>query len=178
MSPGVHGALASKESVGSLSPGMDEAAIAQYITATFADVDVLVGSAAAGSPEIAWGDTFFTYDPDRNPETPAKFPFATIVIKDYGDFDNASNLDRPGVFRLNIGVTTATYRRLFGDERSHDFTALDRLIPHPVYGRQHWVSVLNPTDASFEAIKPLLAEAYELAVQRRPKARGKKLGDG
>ena len=99
-------------------------------------------------------------------------PFATIVIKDYGDFDDASDLDRPGVYRLNVGVGKETYRSLFPGEGEHDFTALDVLMPHPVYGRQHWVCVLNPSEKTFETVKPLLAEAYEIAVKRlRKKAK-------
>ena len=87
---------------------MDQAGITRFVTTTFAGVDAAVGSEEAGSPEIAWGDTFFIYDPHRNLEGSRRFPFATIVIKDYGDFDIASNLDRPGVFRLNIGVSKET----------------------------------------------------------------------
>jgi hypothetical protein len=115
------------------------------------------------------GRQLFIYDPDRNlPET-RRFPFATIVTKDYGDFDNSSNLDRPGVFRMNIGVSKETYASLFNDESQHDVTALDHLIPHPVYGRNHFVSVLNPSDATFESITPLLKEAYEIAMRRARK---------
>jgi uncharacterized protein DUF6194 len=117
---------------------MDQAGITRFVTTTFAGVDAAVGSEEAGSPEIAWGDIFFIYDPHRNLEGSRRFPFATIVIKDYGDFDNASNLDRPGVFRLNIGVSMETYACLFDASAEHDFTALDQLMPHPVYGRNHW----------------------------------------
>jgi len=95
---------------------MDEVSITQYITDTFDGVDVVVASREAGSPEVAWGDTFFSYDPDRNLEPKHRFPFATIVTKDYGDFDCASQLNRPGVFRLNIGVSRETYRSLFGPQ--------------------------------------------------------------
>jgi len=146
--------------------GMDQAAITSYITTTFAGVDAQVGSEETGAPEIAWGDTFFIYDPDRNMEGAGRFPFATIVTKDYGEFDNASDLDRPGVFRLNIGLGEETYERLVGAGAEHDFTALDRLMPHPVYGTNHWVCVLNPSEATFATLKPLLAEAYERAVRR------------
>ena len=82
---------------------MDEAGITRYIETTFAGVDVIVASKENGAPEVAWGDSFFIYDPDRNLPEPKRFPFATIVTQDYGDFDNASNLNRPGVFRLNVG---------------------------------------------------------------------------
>lgn len=151
---------------------VDEAAIRDYVSRTFDGVDVEIASREGGAPEIAWGDTFFIYDPNRNLEGPRRFPFATIVTKDYGDFDNASNLNRDGVFRLNIGVSKETFEVLFR-EGHYDFATLDQLMPHPVYGKNHFVSVLNPSDATFEKVKPLLAEAYEIAVSRlRP--RGKK----
>jgi hypothetical protein len=135
--------------------GVDQVSITQYILDTFADVDVLTPTDG-----IAAGDSFFTYaDPQH------MFPFTTIVTKDYGDFDCASNLNRPGVFRLNIGVSKNTFRRLFG-EAEHDFAALDRLFPHPVYAPQSWVSVLNPSKATFQMLQPLLAEAYGIAVER------------
>src|SRR5207302_8521100 len=102
----------------------------------------------------------------RTLEASKRFPFATIVTKDYGDFDSASELDRPGVFRLNIGVSKETHAPLFGANAEHDFTALDQLMPHPVYGRNHWVCVLNPSAATFETLKPLLREAYDRAVAR------------
>lgn len=153
---------------------MEQTEIVRYVETTCPGVDVEVASAEGGAPEIAWGDTFFIYDPERNLEGARRFPFATIVTKDYGDFDNASNLDRPGVFRLNVGVSKETFDRLFGEGGEHDFTALDRLMPHPVYGRNHWVSVLNPGEATFASVKPLLAEAYEIAVKRhdRPRREG------
>ena len=39
-------------------------------------------------------------------------------------------------------------------------------MPHPVYRRNHWVCVLNPSEKTFEKLKPLLAEAYAIAVRR------------
>jgi hypothetical protein len=145
---------------------LDQASITHFVETTFSGVDVVVASAENGAPEIAWGDTFFIYDPNRDLEETRRFPFATIVTKDYGDFDNASNLDRPGVFRLNIGVSKETFANLFGAERDYDFTALDVLMPHPVYGPNHFVCVLNPRDSTFDAVRPLLKEAYEIAVRR------------
>jgi len=141
---------------------MDQDAIIRWITTALPRVETLVASREAGSPEVAWGDTFFFVGPDR------RFPFATIVTKDYGEFDNASDLDRPGVFRLNVGVGKETYVSLFDAEAEaeHDFAALDRLMPHPVYGRSHWVCVLNPTEATFEILMPLLEEAHRRAMAR------------
>jgi hypothetical protein len=143
---------------------LDEAAIVAYIAETCPRTDV-----DTGTEGIAAGDTFFIYDPDRNLPDKQRFPFATIVTKDYGDFDNASDLNREGVFRLNVGVSRETFRSSFGDagaEGTYDFAALDRLLPHPVYGRQSWVCVLNPSAETFERVKPLLREAYEIAVAR------------
>jgi hypothetical protein len=153
---------------------MEELAIIQYITDNFAGVDVVTGTDG-----IASGDSFFFYDPQRNLGATRRFPFATIVTKDYGDFDRASNLNRPGVLRLNIGLSNDTYRSRFGPQPSRpgdggavntglDFSVLDQLIPHPVYAPQSWVSVLNPSAETFEAIQPLLAEAYDLAAKRHP----------
>ena len=140
---------------------MDQAAITAYIAETCPGTVVVVGTEG-----IAAGDTFFIYDPDRNLPDKQRFPFATIVTKDYGDFDNASNLNREGIFRLNIGVSRETFGSLFGEDEAYDFTELDRLMPHPVYGRQSWVCVLNPSAETFRQLQPLLREAYEIAVER------------
>jgi hypothetical protein len=159
---------------------MDQASIIQYVTDTFAGVDV-VRPEERGGPEIAHGDTFFIYDPERNLPPTDQLPFATIVTKDYGDFDRASNLDRPGVFRLNVGVEKESFRALFGHAPSggadagYDFTALDRLMPHPVYAAQCWVSILNPGDATFQQqVRPLLAKAYELATARHARRQARR----
>jgi hypothetical protein len=81
-----------------------------------------------------------------------------------------SNLDRPGVFRLNIGVSRETFQSLFGagkvDVGAYDFAALDTIMPHPEYAAQHWVCVLSPSAATFEQVRALLAEAYALAERR------------
>jgi len=78
---------------------MNEASITQYIIDTFDGVDVVVAS----------GYTFFFYGPDR------KLPFVTLATED-NDYDRASNLNRPSVFRLNIGVSKQTDRSLFGPQ--------------------------------------------------------------
>lgn len=148
---------------------MDEDAIIQHIADTFTGLEVLRPTDGPGA-----GDTFIFYDPQHDLDPSRRHPFATIVVKDYGEFDNASQLDRPGVFRLNIGVSRDTFRALFGylpgkeisRRAAYDLAALDQLMPHPVYGPQSWVCVLNPSPTSFEAIKPLLAEAYSIVVKR------------
>jgi hypothetical protein len=142
---------------------MDEIVMTQYILDTFADVET----------SNAFGYTFFFYRAER------RLPFATLAIKD-DEWDRASDLNRSGVFRLNIGVSRDTYRALFGPppappgpsgivETGHDFRALDQLMPHPVYAPLSWVCVLNPGPETFETVRPLLAEAYDLAVRRQVK---------
>ena len=146
---------------------MDQDTIIRYITETFAGVNIVRPTDGPGA-----GDTFIYYDPQRDLDMTHSFPYATIVTKDYGDFDNASHLNRPDVFRLNIGVSRDTFRALFGyapgevsaQSASYDYTALDQLMPHPVYAPQSYVCVLNPSPETFEAVKPLLAEAYSRAV--------------
>ena len=53
-----------------------------------------------------------------------------------------------------------------------DFTALDRIMPHPVYARQFWICVLNPSPSTFhQVVQPLLAEAYERSIRRQTRTR-------
>jgi hypothetical protein len=148
---------------------MDQDAIIEYITQTFAGLDVLRPTDGPGA-----GDSFFYYDPERSMDPAHRLPFATIVVKDYGEYDNQSQLDRPGVYRLNIGVGRDAFRQLFGyvpgeeppPGTQYDYAALDRLMPHPLYAPQAYVCVLNPGAATFEAVKPLLATAYQNDVTR------------
>lgn len=149
---------------------VDQGAIREYIRSALPGVDVQVASSHDGSPEIAWGDTFFYYDPHRRLEGAAKFPFVTIVTKDYGEFDDRSNLNRDGVFRLNIGLSRETYDSLFPSAvELDDYAQLDVVMPHPLYGRNHWICVLNPSVKTFDSIKPLIAEAHARAVRRYEK---------
>ena len=84
------------------------------------------------------------------------------------DVDDATKVSRPGVFRLNMGVSRATFESLVGSQTEPDYTALDRLMPHPVYGKQLWLSILNPSDATFEdVVKPLLDEAHDRLAAAR-----------
>jgi hypothetical protein len=132
---------------------IDEATIADYITSTFQGVETLDNL----------GYQFFFYGAERY------LPIATIATAD-NPGDRISNLDRPGVFRLNIGVSRPTFQSLFGEGKldvgAYDYTALDTILPHPDYSAQNYVCVLNPSEATFEKVKALLAEAYELAARR------------
>src|SRR5262245_51526395 len=132
----------------------DPATIAGYITSTWPDTVVAE----------AMGGTFFSCNEQSWPN------FATIATSD--DFDDASNLGRDGVFRLNIGVTGRTFVRYVDASTEPDFTALDVVLPHPVYAAQHWLSILNPSAVSFETIvKPLLDEAHGIVWSREARIR-------
>lgn len=151
--------------------GLGVDSVSRHIVESLPGVDLLIASKEGGAPEVAWGDHFYFYDPDRVLEPTKKFPFATIVIKDYPGFDEASNLNRPGVYRLNIGVSRPTFERLFESGMTHDFTHLDRLMPHPVYANNHWVSVLNPSQPTLDSLQPLLVEAHGIAKARYERVR-------
>jgi len=136
-------------------------------------VRVLTVTESSGAPEIAWGDSFIYYDPDRDiPDE--SFPFATIVTKDYPGFDEASNVSRPDVFRLNISVGRRRFESQFGyppaaqteHEAEVDYTAFDMVIPHPVYAKQGWVSILNPGERTADQARLLLTEAHGRAAAR------------
>lgn len=118
----------------------------------------------------AMGATFFSLDPSHWPN------YATIVTTDEHDDGAPSRLsDRAGAFRLNIGVTRPTFERVVRDAGdAPDHAAFGRLLPHPVYAKQLWISILNPTHAEFdEIVLPLIAEAHDrLAAQRSRQRRG------
>ena len=104
---------------------------------------------------------FFSLDEKHWPN------FATVVWTDEHDEDEPSKLSRPGVYRLNIGVGKETFQRLVGSMTEPDYAAFDRILPHPVYAKQRWISILNPSEATIrDAVLPLLTEAHDrLAAQ-------------
>src|SRR5262245_27496429 len=123
---------------------LDEAAIIRHIAQSLDGVDVVETN----------GNRFFFYDPGHDLPVDRRFPFATLVTSD--EYDQTSDLNREGVFRLNVGVSREACRALFGEQppsegdeadadRGYDFTALDTIMPHPVYGTMHWICVLNPS---------------------------------
>lgn len=118
----------------------------------------------------AYGDVFAAYDPEgRIQREPSKhwMPWATIVISDVNDA--ASDLDRAGVFRLNIGLTRSRFAELTEQTPAPDFTAVDVLMPHPVYADYGWVCVLNP-ERTWPTVETLLDEAHALAVRKHDTA--------
>ena len=107
------------------------------------------------------GGAFFSLDSEKH------WPnFATVVWND--DFDQASNLSRPGFFRVNIGVGRETFSRLVGSISDPDHTVVNRLLPHPIYAKHNWISIINPSEATVrDTVLPLIAEAYDRLVTRR-----------
>jgi hypothetical protein len=47
-----------------------------------------------------------------------------------------------------------------------DFTDLDSVMPHPIYGAQSWLSILNPGAATSDVTMALLTEAHDRAKAR------------
>jgi hypothetical protein len=137
-------------------------------------VTVLTASEETGAPEVAWGDSFFYYASPGGEPSDQRHPFATLVRGDYPGFDIESQLDRPGVFRLNIAVGRDGYERLLGHpaaehEQHHanyDYTEADVVLPHPVYASRGWVSIVNPGSRTSEQAKELFTEALGLAAAR------------
>lgn len=133
--------------------------MAAYIRNTFPGVEVT----------MAFGYTLFFVGAER------QLPFATLAAAD-NDADRVSALDRPGVYRLNLGVSRETYHALFGAARprlgragvveGHDFTVLDRILPHPHYAPRGWVCVLSPGEETLGMVRGLLREAYDRASRR------------
>lgn len=128
--------------------------IVAYIRKTYPETVVLE----------AGGTWFFSFDAEKH------FPnFATIVTNN--DYDDGSDLDRPGVYRLNLGLSRPTFERLVGDlldsKAPPDYTALDTLLPHPTYAAQLWISILNPSATRYrDVVIPLIGEAHDrLAAQ-------------
>lgn len=147
---------------------MDQTEFLKHLRALYPDAEFLEHG----------GTVFVMYDPDGRLPPERKQPFVTVVPDDA--HDRASDLSRPGVYRVNIGVSPDTYRAHFGPQpragadglvdTGHDFTVLDTLLPHPVYAPMSWVCVLSPGEGTVAALRPLLDEAYARAVRKHAQA--------
>jgi len=138
-----------------MGPGPNPDEISDWITNTYPETVVAE----------AMGARFFSLDARHWPN------FATIVTTDEHDMGSPSNLARDGVFRLNVGVGKATFERLVGATTDPDYAALDSVIPHPVYAKQRWIAILNPSRPTWEAVvKPLIAEAHARLARPRRRA--------
>ena len=133
--------------------GPDPEAIKRTILETWPETDVVE----------ALGASFFSLDAEKH------WPnYATIVTTDEHDEGAPSNLSRPGVFRLNIGVGRETFQRLIAGMVEPVYASFEQILPHPVYAKQLWISILNPSDATFrDVVMPLLTEAHDRLAAAR-----------
>lgn len=139
--------------------------IERYITQTFTGI----------KQKNKWGETSFFYNPDG--PLPHGVYFITIKKQD-DDNDKASNLNRKNIYRLNFGISETSFAKLFPQKilrpakgetikGSYDFTELNKITPHPVYGWMKWISILNPDKKIFDQqLVPLFKESYDLAVKK------------
>jgi len=121
----------------------------------------------------AQDDLFYLYDPRADLPPERQQPFATIVTGDH--YERVSRLDEPGAWRLNLGLTKATYTGLFGAppterdadwvlDSGHDYAARDTLMPHPFYAAQYWVAIVSP--GTVAPLLPLITEAHAFAARK------------
>ena len=141
--------------------------IVEYTTSNYAGVIV----------ENNWGERGLFYNPEG--KLPKGIYILTFKEKD-GPNDKASNVNRPGVYRLNLGISKQTFKNLFGEipkrplagqivNTGHNFEELDKIMPHPVYGWMSWIGILNPSKSTFNKLKPLINEGVELAKNKYAK---------
>ena len=137
-------------------------------------IDQISSSFEGIVPKSSWGETSLFYNPGKI--LPNGIYFCTIKEND-GENDTSSNLTRDGIYRLSFGIGPPRYETLFGArparpakggiiQGSYDFSALDKLMPHPVYGWMSWVQILNPSEATLKSIAPLIEAAYVNAVSK------------
>ncbi len=109
----------------------------------------------------AYGYTFFFVGDDH------MVPFVTLADSD-NEHDAVSHLNRAGVFRINIGVSRATFQALVGEvnREAVDHTALNVFLPHPHYAAQNFICILNPEGENAEQTKAYIVEAHGLATAR------------
>ena len=138
--------------------------ISDFVVANFPGLNVV----------NAWGEKSFFYNPNNLLKRGVYF--LTLKEKD-GDNDKASNLDRENIFRINFGISKKIFLQHFSTlpkrpakghsiEGPYDFQKLDTLTPHPVYGWMAWVSILNPSNNSFEMLEKLIKESYQIACDK------------
>lgn len=142
---------------------INESTIETYLLKTYKDIN----------PVNSWGERSYFVNPEMKLKRGSYF--ATVKSKD-GENDKASHLNRTGVFRLNIGLTSEKYEEIFGlrpprppkggvIKGNFDFQALNIFMPHPVYGWGGWIAINNPDRDNFEKSKEYLDIAYEKAFK-------------
>ncbi len=126
-----------------------------------AEVEEFVAKLENVEREENFGYAFFFVGDDH------RLPFVTLADSD-NDYDNVSNLNRDGVFRINIGVSRETFNNLVGESSAEpiDYSVLDTFLPHPDYARQNFICILNPSGENVKTTKKLILEAHSIATVR------------
>ena len=93
----------------------------------------------------------------------------TVLVESWGERGIFYNPEG----RLKRGVYVLTVKEKDGDndkggvvDMPFDFSAVDQILPHPVYAWMGWVCALNPSEQAFQALKPLIQEGYEYAKEK------------
>jgi hypothetical protein len=144
-------------------------------------IDHLTSRFGGLAPKASWGETSLFYNPDLALANGVYF----CTIKEHdGANDRSAELDRPGVFRLALGLPAECYEHLFGSRPArppkgavvatgHDFAQLDVVMPHPIYAWMGWIQVLNPSAERFASMEPLFVESYDLVLCKFERALGR-----
>ncbi|RRD38431.1 hypothetical protein EII29_10340 [Leptotrichia sp. OH3620_COT-345] len=125
----------------------------------------------------SWGERGVFYNP--NNKLKRGIYILTIKEKD-GENDKSSDLNRENIYRVNLGIRKNTFKKMFGSipkrpdkggivNMNYDFSIIDRIVPHPVYAWMSWICILNPSEKTFEKLKPLIYEAYEYVKEKYAK---------
>lgn len=125
------------------------------------EVEAFVAQLDNVQREENFGYVFFFVGDDH------RLSFVTLANSD-NEYDRVSHLDREGVFRINIGVSKATFDSLLGAYAAEnvDYSVLNVFLPHPDYAKQHFVCILNPAQANVEITQQLIVEAHSIAAAR------------
>lgn len=125
----------------------------------------------------SWGERGIYYNPDNILKRGVYI--LTVKEKD-GDNDKSSSLNRENIYRVNLGVRKTTFIEMFDFipkrsakgcivDMNYDFSATNKILPHPVYAWMGWICSLNPSEKTFEELKPLIQEAYDYAKEKYKK---------
>jgi len=130
------------------------------------EVEAFVSGMENVQREDNFGYVFFFVGDDH------RLSFVTIANSD-NDWDDVSNLNREGVFRVNIGISKETFKNLILKSNAEliDYSVLNTFLPHPEYARQNFVCILNPSGKNIETTKTLITEAHSIAAKRLQRKR-------
>ncbi|MCI1985151.1 MAG: DUF6194 family protein [Lactobacillus sp.] len=127
-----------------------------------ADFEAFVAKLPNVEREDNFGYAFFFVGSDH------RLPFVSFAAADNA-YDAVSQLDRAGIFRINIGVSKASFQALVGESSNRDYTAVNTFLPHPQYAARNFICILNPEGPNVQKTKTLIEEAHALASRQAEK---------